>query len=367
MKIGILTQPLRYNYGGILQNYALQKVLIDMGNDVITIDQKEQIYLKYHFVRVLSAIKTLLFKLLGRGQNRKYPETRWSEAKKGRSIQVFTDSRVHHTPTIKSSRKIKRYIKSEGFAAIVVGSDQVWRPRFNQDILLNFLDGLEDVSLKRIAYAVSFGVDEWEFNKQQTEEAKRLINLFDFVGVREASGILLCKEYLKYENAQLVLDPTLLLERIDYEKLIETKYNNNDNDKYLLTYILNKTTLSNKTIENVAKTKGLSVKSVAHGTGVYPSIETWLYGFMNASYVVCDSFHAVAFSIIFNKDFVVLGNKGRGMTRITNILSIFDLSDRLVTDINQTLPSSHIDWDAVNNTRKSLNNHSRCMLNKALS
>ena len=365
MKIGILTQPLKYNYGGVLQNYALQKVLIDMGHDVITIDQKERIYLKYHFVKALSAIKTLLFKLLGRGQNRKYPETKRSEAKKGRSILDFTDNNIYHTTTFKSSNKIRRYIMTRKFDAIVVGSDQVWRPRFNQDVLLNYLDGLEDISLRRIAYAVSFGVDEWEYNKQQTREAKPLIHLFDFVGVREASGIILCKEFLEYDNAQLVLDPTLLLEREDYEKLIEMKYNNIE--KFLLTYILNKTTLSCKTIENVATTRGLSVKSVAHGTGLYPSIETWLSGFMNASFVVCDSFHAVAFSIIFNKEFVVLGNKGRGLTRIANILSLFNLSDRLITDINQTLPSTRIDWDVVNSIKKSMSIKSTSLLKRALS
>lgn len=365
MKIGILTQPLRYNYGGILQNYALQQILIKSGHEVITIDQKERVFVKNNIVMVLSVIKTIILKLLGRGQNRKYPETKRSEKIKARKILEFTDSKIYHTPTIKSSRNIINYINRGEFDAVVVGSDQVWRPGYNQDILLNFLNGLEKKSIKRLAYAASFGVDVWELSSKETKEAKRLIHLFDFVGVREKSGLVLCEKYLDYNKAQLVLDPTLLLEKQDYEMLLDKVQGNND--KYLLSYILNKTPISDAIINKVAKSNHMSIKSVAHGRDMYPSIEDWLSGFMNASFVVCDSFHAVAFSIIFNKDFLVLGNKGRGLSRFYSILSIFNLEDRLIVDADKIVSYKRIDWETVNSTRRILKEKSIKMLKQSLS
>ena len=189
--------------------------------------------------------------------------------------------------------------------------------------------------------------------------------MFDFVGVREKSGLVLCEKYLDYNKAQLVLDPTLLLEKQDYEMLLDKVQGNND--KYLLSYILNKTPISDAIINKVAKSNHMSIKSVAHGRDMYPSIEDWLSGFMNASFVVCDSFHAVAFSIIFNKDFLVLGNKGRGLSRFYSILSIFNLEDRLIVDADKIVSYKRIDWETVNSTRRILKEKSIKMLKQSLS
>ena len=97
------------------------------------------------------------------------------------------------------------------YDAFIVGSDQVWRPSYNQHLeqaFLNFTENWKNV--KRIAYAASFGVDNWEFTKKQTKECKRLVQKFDFVSVREDTAVNLCKEHLGIE-ATHVLDPTLLL------------------------------------------------------------------------------------------------------------------------------------------------------------
>ena len=99
------------------------------------------------------------------------------------------------------------------FDAFVVGSDQVWRPRYNAYIPNLFLDFTEGMSVKRIAYAASFGTDQWEFSAEQTTISSFLAKKFDIVSVREASGIQLCKQNLGVDAIQ-VLDPSLLLRRV---------------------------------------------------------------------------------------------------------------------------------------------------------
>src|SRR5690606_24010101 len=101
---------------------------------------------------------------------------------------------------------------------VVVGSDQVWRPKYSPNIYNFFVDFIGRGG-KSISYAASFGVDEWEFNEKQTFRCKELIRKFDAVSVREQSAITLCKE--KFDSdAELVVDPTLLILAKDYETLV---------------------------------------------------------------------------------------------------------------------------------------------------
>lgn len=364
MKIGIVTQPLKYNYGGVLQNFALQQTLISYGHEVITIDQKEKILFKYYIVNLLSAIKTLVYKAIGRGQNRYFPETGFVKRKRGKKITQFVEQNIIKSEPLSKDKAFSEYIKYGHFDVIVVGSDQVWRPRFNRNIKSNFLEGCETLNIRRIAYAASFGVDNWEFNPEETAACRELIQKFDFVGVREVSGVNLCKKFLGYDNAQLVLDPTLLHKKEFYLKLIKDSVN--PKAPYLLTYILNKSAITEMTIQYITKNKKLPVLTVAHEHREYPSIEEWLCGFASAEFVVCDSFHAVVFSIIFNKEFIVVGNVERGLTRFQSVLKLFGLENRLITDINQLKNIGSIEWDDVNDRLGNMREYSISWLVKYL-
>ena len=120
-------------------------------------------------------------------------------------------------------------ISQEKYDAIVVGSDQIWRKQyvcesFKLPIESSFLDFAKHWDIKRISYAASFGTEEWEYNDEQTKNCRVLIQLFDNVSVREKSGVALCKDYLQH-NAKVVLDPTLLLKKNDYLKLLNKNIN----------------------------------------------------------------------------------------------------------------------------------------------
>src|SRR5690606_22627300 len=135
------------------------------------------------------------------------------------------------------TKDLKRYFKKGKFDIAVVGSDQVWRPKYSPDIYNYFGDFLGNKK-QIISYAASFGVDNWEFTKKQTDICKKLVKKFKAVSVRESSAIDLCYQYLG-TDAELVLDPALLLSKDDYQKVISS-YKGIKKNSGVLTYILDR-------------------------------------------------------------------------------------------------------------------------------
>lgn len=333
MKIGILTLPLHTNYGGILQAYALQTVLERMGHKVVIIDEP---------IRQLKSSKKRIFKRI---------------IKKiiGRPTTIFWEKYSFENYPIVSqniNKFINRYLsrtvassplelKEADYDAIVVGSDQIWRPIYYANIKNAYLDFAKDWKhLKRIAYAPSFGTDRWEYTEEQTKQIAELLHMFDAISVREESGIHLCRQYLN-ANAILVLDPTMLLSKEDYCNLIN-KSDTEAPSGGLLKYILDESDQLTELLSFISNEKqidafSVKAKSFLEGSKaqdcICPSIETWLRGFRDAKFVVTDSFHACVFSMIFNKPFCVVGNKSRGLARFNSLLKMFNQDFRMVDSL----------------------------------
>lgn len=352
MRIGILTLPLHTNYGGILQAYALQTVLERMGHEVHVIEKNR---------RPLSIpIQNMPFcygkRIVKNIIGRKFPI--FYEQKYNREQPII---RQNTDKFIKKYIHIAEYddfsdIKESEYDAIVVGSDQIWRPKYfglNQieNAYLKFAEGW---NIKRIAYAASFGTDEWEYTPKQTDECGKLLRMFDAVSVREDSGVDLCKRYFGVE-AQHVLDPTMLLNREDYIKLFEAADTPKSKGN-LLCYILDETEEKKALIKRIADEKGLipfNVKSQSDDINspvserIQPSLEQWLRGFYDAEFVVTDSFHACVFSILFNKPFLAVGNTERGMSRFSSLICMLGLEDKLIMDNHMYKVFTDIDWNKV--------------------
>ena len=220
MKIGIITQPLRTNYGGILQNYALQTILKRRGHTVVTLGRESLIRVKYPRY-ILTLTKRFFLKCFG-----KYSGSLFREKKYNQDYPIFTQhtlrfvkERIHHTEIHDFSKELSH----KDYDAYIVGSDQVWRPSYNK-IENMFLDFTSGWNVKRVAYAASFGTDDWEFSKEQTETCQNLIKKFDAVSIRENSGIKLCKDYL-HADAIHVLDPTMLLQKQNRQKSLPARQN----------------------------------------------------------------------------------------------------------------------------------------------
>lgn len=337
MKIGIVTQPLHNNYGGLLQNYALQQVLKCLGHEPKTIDfVGRSSFTRY----LLSICKQLLISVLKcrRPQIRPYVEI---PTFRNPIMADFVNNHIDRTRIVHSFTR--RIINEERFDAVITGSDQVWRPIYNRYIEDMFLKFVPD-SIKKIAYAASFGVDTWEYNAKLTETSAKYAKRLDAISVREATGVELCKTYLGV-NAQHVLDPTILAGAEVYKPLLKEKTEEQD---YLFAYILDITPEKQAYVENMAKSKGLKAIIKSADKNATLSVENWLSMIANSSMVVTDSFHGTVFSILFHREFYSIVNVARGGTRFSSLLKTLGLDCRK-GDVSQlqSLESSSIDWKQV--------------------
>ena len=354
MKLGILTQPLIANYGGILQAYALQRTLKSFGHDAIMIQ-------RHDFIPIDVKIKRIILFLMGKGKHI-FGLRSGDIAGLSPTSSFIRNEIIPKTKVVYSTKALDRLCKKMSLEGYVVGSDQVWRPQYTPCIYDYFLEFVKDKTrIKRIAYAASFGVDEWEFSDEQTVICADLAKLFDSVSVREMSACKLCKDYLHVE-AELVLDPTLLLDRADYIKLASTVSNATSNHDEMLTYILDSADWK----EQYASKLSLSLKKERFAAGKDQTVYEWLSAFQNCSCVFTDSFHGVVFSILFNKPFWVVINKERGRTRVDSLLTIFDLKSRIIENDTDLDSIGDIDWDSVNRKREEMKVLSLDFLKKAL-
>lgn len=358
MRIGILTLPLHTNYGGILQAYALQTVLERMGHQVVVFDTPNRMPLPQFKDIPKCFLKRIIKKLLGRNQKIFYE---YYHNKKvipviSQNTQRFINSHIHR----KEISDFKE-LDGESYDAIVVGSDQVWRPLYFvpgwrwQEIENAFLSFASKWNIKRLSYAASFGTDDWEYTDQQTRRCKALLQVFDAISVRETNGVTLCKKYFDIDSVH-VLDPTMLLNEVDYYILFQ-KANTPKSNGTLLNYILDENEKKRALIMHVANQKCFRAFSVTNphendetkplNERIKPSVEKWLRGFYDAEFVITDSFHACVFSILFKKQFVVVGNKERGLSRIESLLQCFGIENRIVEDSAQVMRLPLIDYDMV--------------------
>lgn len=358
MKVSILTQPLGHNYGGLLQAYAMQVYLRKIGCEVETLDRRmPNNWVKWH---ILNMVRLAL------GKIKSLP----SEKKKAfvfRHLERFRDRYIKLSKPIFTEKQLRKYYKKNHFDIALVGSDQVWRPRYSPSLFNFYLDFLDDVApkIRRISYAASFGVDDWEYSPRETKICKDLIKKFDAISVRENSGVALCRDHFEVE-AVCMADPTLLLDAYDYAQLISDADQIKTEGKTLC-YFLDTSSQKEKIADKVAQMLGLKRYSIIPSNKMtevtardlalcqYLSVEQWLAGIKNAAFVVTDSFHGCVFSIIFNKPFIAVGNSARGLARFHSLLEDFGLTERLVmsdVSFNTNLTKTPINWCEVNRIRE---------------
>lgn len=377
MRIGILTLPLHTNYGGILQAYALQTVLERMGHEVTLIEKERILKINIPLWKRPIAYTYRFFKKLFVDHNtviRREIVSAKEQPFMRRDVQTFIDRYMHICKVASLAE-----IKDGDFAAIVVGSDQIWRPQYftgmvDSNLRNAFLEFTTGWKMKRIAYAASYGVDWWEFPEDDTVAFTQLAKQFDLITVREKSGVDLCKKYLDTEATQ-VLDPTMLLQKEDYMKLIDASGKGKSNGN-LFCYVLDSTPAKQGLIDRIAREKQLKPfyinaesldRSLSLEERIYKPVEAWLRGFRDAEFVITDSFHACVFSIIFGKPFVAIGNKGRGLSRFHSLLDNFGLASNLIIETSQYNPDFGYRIDETVQARlKVLRKQSHDLLNKSI-
>lgn len=331
MKVGLV--PLlydEYNYGGVLQFYALQHVLKenDIECNIIFFDNEEKVCdtsVRKQNKFVLQ-LKVAVYKQLNK-KNRDNLERIMQPRKK--KIDLF---KKNYYSLVVDSRNV---LFSE-YDAIVCGSDQIWNPAWARK--RSFLEFVPD-DTNKVIYAASLGVEKMSENEM--ELFKPRIERLQHVSVREYSAKLLLDKFVENVDIDVVLDPTLLLSPNDWDKITnQVQYKD-----YILTYFLGEYSDKTEYIRNIAHKLGLKIINIPFASG--ERIDNVIFGdiqivdadpgdfiglIKNASYVFTDSFHACVFSVLFKTDFYAFKRDGKStmLGRINTLLSNFNLANRII-------------------------------------
>ncbi|WP_246200790.1 polysaccharide pyruvyl transferase family protein [Agromyces allii] len=345
----IRTLPLRNgNIGGVLQAYALQTVLRELGASVVTDTSTKH---RWTARWTLGAFRALITGAPVRAS----PKIR---NEMNARLLAFVESRMATIDTTQSRSARKTSLQAE---VAVVGSDQVWRPRYG-DTARNMFADLDAVGWqgKRISYAASFGTESaLEFSSDQKRKSSILLGEFSAVSVRETSAVRICADEFGVTAVQHA-DPVFLLSPSHYRHLAEKGTAEGGG---IFAYVLDSTDSTRFILDTAASVRGV----VAHGVlplpyagrkafeqnpllFSMPTVEDWLAGIARADLVITDSFHGTALSLVLNRPFWVLDNPLRGTTRISSLLSRFNLSHRSVSHAPSPGEDTRIDWVAVNQT-----------------
>ncbi|MBQ2124852.1 MAG: polysaccharide pyruvyl transferase family protein [Spirochaetales bacterium] len=343
MKVGIMTFWWSDdNYGQLLQCYALQKYLQNIGHDPYLIRYKWYSDVRKNPlpIRILKALNpAFMFKYLKKKKNK--AKIKIEVANNPRYFDDFRKRYITQSKTLFSS--LQQLQQNPPPADIyIVGSDQVWNfwnnpvRRFRNIIHAYFLD-FGSPETKRISFAASWGVKK--ISQEYIKEISPLLAKFDYVSVREESGIDLCKQC--GVDAKWLADPTMFLSADVYRKLYkENQMNNMPQGKYLVLYAVNNNSKFDiQAVYDFAKSKKLEVIYIT-GNGTvdkYPkyfaTIPQWLYLIDNAEYVITNSFHCCVFSILFNKQFAALALNGKhaGMnSRLDSLFKHYKIEPRFI-------------------------------------
>ena len=303
-KIGIVT-IVTINYGNRLQNYALQRVLEKLGYSVETLRRE-------------SGIKGLKQRVKIIGQSLLHT--------KGAKFRSFNKN-IHFAKETVTRDDYPKDLRNS-YNYFIVGSDQVWNPHYD------FVAGKCDFLVfarenQKISYAASFGVSEIP-SERKTEYAEYL-KTFKAISVREKQGSKIVEE-LADKKATVVLDPTLLIDEIEWKK-VEKKPLFCPNKKYVFIYALgDKTERFKDKINQLKKEYEIfDVRALQKNGKELPiGPSEFLYLIRNAEVILTDSFHATVFSILFHKKFITFNRSGLNMnSRIESLAELIGEKSRL--------------------------------------
>lgn len=327
MNIAIITLHRAENYGSVLQSFALQEKLKEKGNEITILD-----YFPYRYTN-----RGLLQKLKGKSPRFTNPLLLLaariliypSYLRKKYVFSVFLDKYIRLSKISFSTSQDAEGLFDE-FDLYCTGSDQVWNSHWNEGVdKALYLDFAPKGKLC-FSYAASIGLDF--LPESEIEMTRRLLEKYEFISVREKSGIKIVKQMAR--ECTQVLDPTLLYGKDKWNEIASNRFRK---EKYVLTYNLHHDPEIDKYAHALAKEHHLKVFNISYnwhdvvrkGKLIWcPPVEEFLGLIRDAQYVIADSFHALAFSVIFEKQFISICPE-IASSRITSLLESLGLMDRL--------------------------------------
>lgn len=326
MQVGVITFHSANNYGAVLQTWALQKVLRNLGTTTGVINYHPDIIdglydpmkLKRGFSRELLKLKLYL-------RNRK-SIIRYNK------FQSFLNTKLNLIGDYRTYKELSN--AKLNLEAYIVGSDQVWNPThiggFDPAYYLEFAEP----GSKRISYAASLGTDYIVAKHKETME--KSLNSFTSISVRERSIQTAISE-LADKPVEVVLDPTLLLDKEDYD---EIKVNSKYKEPYILIYSIEKNSQLMEFANKISVSLGMPILQRRPMSGLKNQLEPFytsdageFLGYIeSAKYVITNSFHGTVFSVLYGKPFVSMLHSDTG-SRTENLLKELGLSSHILYDI----------------------------------
>lgn len=348
-----------YNYGGILQAYALQNAIEKIGFESYVVDYNDKVCInpiyptllsrlsQYSVTEILSKVKEILLSKTHKGLNHKLK-------KRISLFDSFISKNIKTTETVDDCN-FKSI--SDRFDAFVCGSDQVWNPNAVKKLYLLSLP-INSKAIK-ISYAASISRNALSNNEMRI--MLPAIAQFDAVSVREQTGAQILKK-CGVANVKTVLDPTMLLSKYDWSIVTANRLIDNP---YILVYSFSDCPFKEDLVVYY-KTQGIEVYYIPFAKQEYNSFDgktqmkpifdvgpaEFLSLIKYADFVYTDSFHGSVFSILFERDFAVYERDGKGKTsknsRMYDLLSSFRLSNRLIKTEFEEIASTPINYAEIN-------------------
>lgn len=365
--VAIITIDDYTNYGNRLQNYALTKLLQNEGFRVLNgvrVLTKEDWISRTNGIIKKTIKKGVPFSIVRKKLYSPQCKNELKSEREKRFLDFIHSYTTILAPVVCANHSCaNRVLEKYGIDYYITGSDQVWNPYYEakEYEFLTFAP-----KEKRLSFAASMGVDnipdesKWFFKKN--------LSNMKYISVREDRAVQLVKE-LTGRDADITLDPTLLLNKAEW-KLIARKPELDIKDKYICTYFLGEVPGA---VKLFAKKTGLRVYPLNSLEDSFLYIidpAEFLYMIQNASYVLTDSFHALAFSIKFNKEFYVFDRKQDGVgnmfSRIETITKRFGLENR-IQDRERIIEQAPIsNWNRIEVELETEKNRSMDKLLKAM-
>lgn len=345
-RVGIITFHNAINFGAVLQCYALQKKLLSMGFDAKVVDYRNEFIQKEYSLfggKLKGTLKTRIIEIIKRilGLPMNYLKIRLF---KKFINENFNLTEKHTYETLNSSNDLD---------ILITGSDQVWNKDLTGGINQVYLLDVNQ-KFKKYSYAASIGKDNISY-----EEAKQIADI-----VKSYNGITVRETSLKHalEKAGLkkidtVLDPVFLLDKEEWQALAGKRM---IKDKYILVYMMEYNENIKQIVDKISESTGFKIVTF-NKLNRYENIlankyisgpKEFLNYINNAELVITNSFHATAFSIIFQKDFYTIKHSNKN-SRIDEILTKFALTERIIEnikDIQAGKLNSHVDYSKVQET-----------------
>lgn len=345
-KVAVITMHRIYNYGSVLQTYATQRVLENIGVQCEIID----------YISPYRAKKPLFLEYPPRLEGKKAKRTLYYIAK----VPSFILKDITFGGFIKKHINLssKQYITNADLLAevpkadiYITGSDQVWNSKYNHGVDGSYYLNFAPENATRIAFVSSFGRNA--LSAEEEKSVKPMLQKYKAISVREDSAVdILSKMKIK---SICLIDPTLQLDKSEWMSLSSKRL---VKEKYLLLFLLyNEDNGATEYAVQVARKNGLKIVKLSWELQKPKEIdylfthrppEDFLSLFLNADFVVTNSFHGVAFSINLNRQFAFV-QRTEFNGRIESLLRLTDLENRKVVDHNNTsLVNQIIDYSEVN-------------------